>query len=126
MKDFDKWNEIKKIVNETRSSINVKEGQVFWCKMGLNIGDEIFGKGIFFRRPILVLKKFSQNVFLGLPISSKKKIGSWYYYIKSHERTVILNQVRIIDRKRLEEKMFEISEKTLQEVRNAICDLIKS
>ena len=38
-----------------------KEGEIWWCSIGLNVGDEEYGKGPFFQRPVLIFKKFTKN-----------------------------------------------------------------
>ncbi len=125
-KDFDRWNQVKKITDEKDVSIKIREGEVRWCKFGLNIGKEIIGKGENFRRPVLILKKYSGDVFLGLPLTTKEHHGDWYYKIVNEDvsRFVILNQGRILDRKRLEEKLFELSDLENMEVKKAYCTLI--
>ncbi len=125
-KDFDKWNKLKKNIDQSRPSIEIKEGEIRWCRFGLNIGHEIIGKGENFIRPVLILKKFSGDVFLGLPLTTKVHIGDWYYKIahSDMDRFVILNQGRILDRKRLEEKLFEVSELENENVKVAYCSLI--
>jgi len=44
----------------------------------MNIGDEVYGKGEYFSRPVLVYKKLTNTTFLGLPITTREKTGSWY------------------------------------------------
>lgn len=125
-KDFDNWNEVKKETDKTESLIKIRAGENRWCRFGINIGNEIVGKGNTFRRPVIILKKFSGDVFLGLPLTTKEHKGDWYYKI-DHEnisRYIILNQGRILDKKRLEEKLFEISEPELLEIKKAYCNLI--
>ena len=125
-KDFDNWNKIKKITNNLDIVIKIRVGEVRWCRFGINIGKEIIGKGETFRRPVLVLKKFSGDVFFGLPLTTKEHEGDWYYQIKNENipRSIILNQGRILDRKRLEEKLFEVTDLELIEIKKAYCSLI--
>lgn len=124
--DYNNWNEIKKITHKTDSLIGIRAGEIRWCRFGINIGNEIIGKGNTFHRPALILKKFSGDVFLGLPLTTKEHDGDWYYKIihDGVNQTVILNQGRILDRKRLEEKIFEISEAELEDIKKAYCALI--
>ncbi|MEN9921356.1 MAG: hypothetical protein RLZZ517_334 [Candidatus Parcubacteria bacterium] len=126
MKDFDRWNKIKKETSDSKTKLTIDEGDIRWCRIGLNIGDETYGKGETFSRPILIIKKFSTNVFWGIPLTSKLKKGSWYFYIKEFNRTAILNQMRIFDRKRLEERLCIVSKNTLKEIQEKLCILIKS
>ncbi|MEN9921358.1 MAG: hypothetical protein RLZZ517_336 [Candidatus Parcubacteria bacterium] len=126
MKDFDKWNEIKKEISKKTNQIILKEGAIYWCKFGINVGNETRGKGEYFKRPVLTLRKFSHDVFLGIPLTSKNKSGSWYYKIKRKDQTnfLILNQARLIDKKRLEEKIYQLNEKELQDIKITFCHLI--
>ncbi len=128
MKDFLEWNEVKISTDSSESKVRIREGEIRWCRVGINIGNEIVGKGEYFVRPVLVLKKFSGDVFLGIPLTSKAHKGNWYYVLKHREDggSLILNQARLFDRKRLEEKLFEISEQELKQVKEAFCDLILS
>jgi mRNA interferase MazF len=124
--DFDSWNKVKKSTSKNRSSLIIREGEIRWCKIGLNIGNETYGKGESFSRPILVIKKFSRDVFWGIPITQRKKEGSWYFYLKNISRTAILNQMRLFDRKRLDDVLFHISENQVEEIKSKIISLIKS
>lgn len=126
MNDFDRWNKIKQKTNNSNSLVMIKEGEICWCKFGLNIGFESFGKGEYFSRPVLIIKKFSKDVFWGIPLTSKYKEGSWYFYLNNHDKTLILNQMKLLDRKRLQSRITEISEKQLEEIKNKIIKLLKS
>jgi len=77
LKDFDAWNQLKKIVDGSSTSTKIREGEIRWCKFGVNVGNEAFGKGTGFKRPVLVLKKFSGDVFLAVPLTTKMHDGSW-------------------------------------------------
>ena len=77
-KDFDKWNSIKKDLDKRDKKFFFKDGEIWWMSVGLYVAKESCGKGIIFKRPVLVLKKLSSDTFIGLPLSSKEKIGSWF------------------------------------------------
>ena len=126
-KDFDNWNSIKKDTDAVMSNnIRIRVGEIRWCRFGINIGNEILGKGETFRRPVLILKKFSGDVFLGLPLTTRVHTGDWYYTINHEnvERSLILNQSRVLDKKRLEDKLFEVSELEIQKIKESYCSLI--
>lgn len=38
-KDFDSWNDIKKNLDGKAKDMLFKEREVWWCNLGLNIGD---------------------------------------------------------------------------------------
>ncbi len=62
------WFKIKIVLWDKKSHIVFKQGDIWWCSLGINIGEEMFGKGARFTRPVLVFRKFTSNSFLGLPI----------------------------------------------------------
>lgn len=125
MKDFDRWNRIKKKTDLSNSEIMIREGEISWCKFGVSIGYETFGKGQNFSRPVLIIKKFSSDVFWGVPLTSGRRVGSWYFYLKNRDETLILNQMKLLDRKRLENRISEISRRQLKIIKSKIAVLIK-
>jgi mRNA interferase MazF len=126
MKDFDRWNEVKKETEKMQTNPMIKEGEICWCRFGINIGNETIGKGKEFSRPVLIIKKFSRDVFWGVPLTSKRKNGSWYYFLKNQNRTLILNQMRIFDRKRLQSKITQLPSRQLEDIIREIIKLLKS
>ncbi|MCG2690333.1 type II toxin-antitoxin system PemK/MazF family toxin [Candidatus Parcubacteria bacterium] len=87
--------------------------------MGINLGEEIFGKGVKFTRPVLIFKKFTSNSFLGLPITKQEEQGSWYVEITIHKekRWVMLNQARILDKKRLTNRVGVLDDTDFQKLK---------
>lgn len=77
-KRFDEWNVVKSDLHARGTFRKIKEGDVWWCSIGENIGVEINGKQNFFLRPVLVLKKLSGFGFMGIPLTSQSHDGSWY------------------------------------------------
>ncbi len=126
MKKYDDWNKVKQETDNLENLIKIREGEIRWCRFGINIGNEIIGKGENFQRPVLILKKYSGQIFLGLPVTSTIRDGDWYFKInnKGVDRSVILNQGRSLDSKRLEEKIFELSEKELDKIKEKYCNLV--
>ena len=116
----------QKITDRLEAKTKIRIGEIRWCKFGVNIGKEIIGKDNTFHRPVIILKKFSGDVFFGLPLTTKFHKGDWYYQIihDGTTQTIILNQGRILDRKRLEEKLFEISETELKNIKKSFCELV--
>jgi mRNA interferase MazF len=66
---FNKWNDVKKIINKKENKVGFKEREIFWLRLGQNIGNEEFGKGNEFQRPVLVIKKLTKNIFIGVPFN---------------------------------------------------------
>ena len=106
-KDFDQWNERKKELENVTKRLLFKEGEVWWCAVGLNISNESCGKGEIFRRPILVLKKLSGTSCVGIPLSTQKKVGSWFTDITIHNTTqyMLLYQIRMFSTNRFQRRL---------------------
>lgn len=103
-----------------------KQGEIWWCSVGMNVGGEIFGKGKYFRRPVLVLKKFSKNMFLGLPMTLQEKQGSWFVEteLTGVRRWAILSQARTFDARRLESCVGRFDKNTADRIRTEFINLI--
>jgi len=126
-KDFDKWNMMKKITN---SSFDVKlyhARDIWWCILGTNIGFEQDGKGNSFERPVLILKGLSPNTCLVIPLTTSKykhKYRICLGDITGVETQVILSQMRVIDTKRLTEKIVMLDGATFEIIRKAVKDML--
>jgi mRNA interferase MazF len=81
-KKFLEWIGLKeKIHNKKSVPLYFNEGEIWWCAVGENIGIEINGKGKLFSRPVFVYKKLSKDGFLGIPLTTQEKKGSWFIEI---------------------------------------------
>lgn len=125
-KDFDGWNSIKKSLDAQQRTLHFREGEVWWCSIGQNIGEESFGKGSNFRRPVLVLKKLSRNSCIILPITSKMRIGSWYHelHIGSQCRWAMIHQIRFISVNRLSNRQFTLAFSEFEELKKSVAVLL--
>ncbi len=99
---------------------HVSEGDIWWVNIGDNVGQEINGKGKNFARPVYIYQKLSSDFYLVLPMTSKYKQGSWYVSIMQQARivTVCLHQVRVLDYRRLMNKLGEIDEADMVNIQN--------
>jgi len=100
---FDKWNEIKKITHLKNKKVFIKEGNIYLVIVGQNIGSEVYGKGKFFLRPVLVLKKLTSTTFLGIPLTTKEKNSKFYFPFKYKDTQsyAMLNQIKTFDVKKI-------------------------
>jgi len=107
MKEFNEWNEVKKLIDNRKNIINVKEREVYWASIGENIGSEQNGKGSAFSRPILIVRKLNRNLFFGVPLSTKNKEGSFFYnfHLNEEQSNALLVQAKVFDVKRLDNKI---------------------
>ena len=119
-KDFiPKWCKLKTALWDKQDKIIFKQSDIWWCSLGVNLGEEIFGKGEKFTRPVLIFRKFTSNSFLGLPITKNEKQGSWFVEITIHreKRWVMLNQARVLDKKRLTNRIGALDDVDFNNVR---------
>jgi mRNA interferase MazF len=127
-KKYDNWN-IKK--QEIQFSIieesYFKEGDIWWCSLGQNIGNETYGKGDDYRRPILVIRKLSSDLCVALPLTSKQKTGTWFtdILLDGESRCVMLYQIRTLNRKRFQRKMGEVSVEDFIKIKEKLESLLE-
>ncbi len=102
-----------------------KEGEIWWCMVGENVGIEMGGKGDFFTRPILIFKKLSKDGFLGIPMSTQDKSGTWYVKVKQSGEnvTVVLSQTKVFSSRRLYAKIGELDDVDCAKVGDAFFKL---
>ena len=126
MKDFDKWNEEKKILDEDDFSGFVHEREIWWCSLGVNVGHEEDGKNEQFERPALILKKWSNKTVIILPMPTKTKKNKYHFAFQHEgiEFAVILSQVRIISTNRLTRKIRKINRHLFGDIQRAFVGLI--
>ena len=122
-KDFDRWNELKKRI-ENRSdnfmSNFPKVGEVWMFNLGRNVGYEQNGSSEDFSRPVLVIKKFSSQMFWCVPLSSKQKNIDFYFNytdFNGHKVSAILAQMKLGSVKRFKRKLYDIDPNLFQEIR---------
>ncbi len=118
-KDFDNWNTKKKAThNKSFKPPLFKEREIWWVSVGINVGFEEDGKNENFVRPVLVIRKFNRELFLGLPMSTKVKDNKYYYPVTLEEKTVsvLISQIRVFSSKRIWNKMGELDTKDYKKV----------
>lgn len=122
------WCRLKVRLAVFSHGVKFKQGEVWWCCIGMNVGEEIFGKGARFTRPVLVFRKFTTHSFLGLPLTRQNKEGSWYVaiMIQGKENRVMLNQARILDAKRMTNKISTLSDDEFKHVQYRFVDFYLS
>lgn len=126
-KDFDNWNEKKKYLEIKNRKFLFKEGDIWWCSVGINVGNESCGKGRDFRRPVLVLKKLSYNCFIGIPISTQPKVGEWFCEIDTilGKRTALMYQIRMFSFSRLQHRLFALDEENVNMIKQKLEKLLE-
>jgi len=129
MKDFHQWHRLKQQLNEgPRKDRYFKEGDIWYCSIGINIGHEQDGKQALFERPVLIIKKFSHKMFWAIPLTRNLQKGSWYYstnFIGKDYSTANLSQLRMMDAKRLQRKIGALSRTKQNTVTEKIQEFIR-
>jgi len=128
-KDFDKWNKLKKDLQKEERKFFAHPREIWWSSLGINIGAEIDGKNENFERPIIILKVYSRESMLILPITSKEKNDKFHFKIEvenpneseKHNRPtwVKLTQSRVISNKRLLRKIGLVSQEEFIKLKKA-------
>lgn len=116
-KQFDTWNNTKKLIEDETRTINIREGEIRWVAFGVNVGSEIDGKGVSFTRPALVIHVIGSRLALVVPLSTKlKKLPGYLpFMFKSREVSMCFHQLRVVSQKRIYSRMGKVSESKLDE-----------
>jgi mRNA interferase MazF len=125
-KDFDRWNRIKKKTNAEQPRLyTVRE--IWWCRLGVNIGTEQDGNGEFFLRPAIILLGFGPGACLIVPLTTSIRehplrisVGA----VDGRPARANISQVRIIDTRRLVEKIGFLEKETFMILRKTAKDLL--
>ncbi len=135
MNIFDIWNNEKKILNESENTnfyVNTRE--IWFTKMGKNVGFEEDGKDDFLR-PVLVIKKVGSLFFTVALTSRGKKENKFYHKFKEIELSEknrkylntsysILSQVKTMDKRRFTQYLGKISEKEFKTIKQKLKALL--
>jgi|ERR1035437_1322257 mRNA interferase MazF len=127
-KKFEKWFICKPKI-ESKSILArtfFKEGQIWWCSLGVNVGIEIDGKNNDFERPVLVFQIFNSFHLLVIPISSESRNDRFHISVNIFDKkpTVILSQIRAVSSKRLLRKLTQLTPEEFKMIRNRIKDML--
>lgn len=113
MKNFDKWNIVKQRTEQKEHTAYFKEREIYWANIGENIGFEQNGKGDDFMRPLLIFRKYSNNLFCGIPLSTTLREGTFFFnfqFLESKKSNALLVQAKTFDVKRLDRKLGMINQ----------------
>ena len=121
-KDFDHWNSIKKATDTTEEDARLfyREGEIWWVRLGKNVGYALDGKSREFTRPVIVLKKYNQYSFLALPLTTAQKQNPYRLpigIVAGKQAFATLSQLRNIDSKRLVMKITHIEQDALEVIK---------
>lgn len=129
MKDFNRWNELKKKIDKIFDAPKnfPKEGEVWIASVGLNIGFEQNGSEDNFSRPMLIVKKFNNHMFWAVPLSTKQKDFDFYFnYTDPNNQKVsaILAQMKLVSVKRLKRDIYILPDEIFMQIRQKLKSFI--
>jgi len=125
-KDFDKWNKEKKELHEKNVELYYHVREIWWCYLGLNIGTEQDGNNEKFLRPVIIVRAFGPYTCLVIPLTTstqKHSLRVSVGKVKDKEATAVLSQMKVIDTKRLLEKIDFMENNAFLKLRKAIKNL---
>ena len=120
-KHFAEWMELKEKLHFGDSAPKINNGDIWWCGFGENVGVEINGKSSRFSRPVLIMKKLSNRGFMGIPLTSQEKTGSWYAEFKflNKKEYAAVCQARVMSTSRLYTKIGQVPKTDLDIIKEA-------
>ncbi len=126
-KHFEEWIKLKEKLHFGSSVPKISDGDVWWCGFGENVGVEINGKSGRFSRPVVIMKKLSRYGFMGLPLTSQEKSGSWYteFEFLGKKEFAAVCQARVMSVSRLYAKIGQIPKSDLDIIKKAFHELYK-
>jgi mRNA interferase MazF len=122
-KDFDRWNGSKKEIHSDAKRPFYHPREIWWCAVGVNVGNELDGTGKHYDRPVLVVRPFNAETFFGVALIGHPRTGRYYYplgKLGDREAVANLSQARLFDTKRLIRKLGTIDERTFRDLSKAL------
>lgn len=120
--EFDAWNVEKKRLDARKVEPLFKEGEVWWCALGVGVGVEIKGNGAHFTRPVVILRKLSGAGCIVAPVTRQERRGDWFHPLDWGQgpRWVMFSQIRLVSAQRLSNRVATLGSKELNALRHAL------
>ncbi len=122
-KDFDGWNKRKKAINGDERGVDFHEREIWWCAIGINIGSEQHSQASGYSRPVVIVKKFTRDIFWAIPLTTKTKEDIPFrirFSLHGNENDLLILQMRAYDRKRLIRKIAVMAKEEFARLTSAI------
>jgi mRNA interferase MazF len=106
-KEFQRWNDFKQVVDRNDRQFTFHEREIWWCSIGVNVGREQQSQTGDFSRPVLIIKRFTPDIFWGIPLTTKvRDVGFRVRFkIGEVENDALVFQMRSYDKKHLVRKI---------------------
>ncbi|OGG58937.1 hypothetical protein A3C89_03560 [Candidatus Kaiserbacteria bacterium RIFCSPHIGHO2_02_FULL_50_50] len=126
-KEFDAWNARKKITEQEINRLYTAR-EVWWCRLGENIGTEQNGKGEWFARPCIIMRGFGPDACLVVPISTSARnhpMRPSVGVVDGKNARANISQIRVIDTKRLAQRIGFLEEAEFLALKKIIGNLFR-
>jgi len=127
-RDFDGWNIYKKDIHKNSQNRFYRPREIRWCFLGVNVGFEENGKGKRYQRPILIIRGFNRQVCWVVPLSTTENINKYLIDIGrvgEKRSKAIISHLKLIDTKRLGDKVGVLNKDKFEIVKKSIRDLLQ-
>ncbi len=126
-KDFDTWNNVKKVTNDKPDNFGVHEREIWLMSFGVNVGVEIDVINEHFDRPALVLRRFNRQMAWILPTTQQAKDERFYekFSFGSEMFYVALTQIRTVSTKRFLRKVGMLSQEDFEKVKARVVEFVQ-
>jgi len=128
--DFDKWNDVKKQTNINKRNLGVKPREIFWAKIGVNVGDEEYGKGDMFSRPILIIRQLTSDLVLAVPLTTTIKDNDYFHSFQFNTKkgissnSAMILQIKTFSKKRITSKIGKLNIDDFKKIQDKIVKMI--
>lgn len=127
IKDFKKWHDKKSQVNQIEKRPFFHEREIWFCHLGSNIGFEQDGTGKDFQRPVVVIRKFNNEICWVISLSKTDKRNKYYFAFKFDANitsVAILSQIKLLDARRLSRRIGEMDKNEFHQLISKIKALL--
>jgi mRNA-degrading endonuclease toxin of MazEF toxin-antitoxin module len=117
---------VKKTIDK-RSFRFSRNREIWWCSLGINVGFEQDGTGEKYDRPVLIIKSLNRYVCIIVPITTSQETGLHRISIgilNKKECYAVISQLRLIDARRLKNKIKTLNQELFDPIENATKDLL--
>ena len=120
---FDNWNEVKKKTHKNQRKLGIKPREIFWLKIGQNIGSEEYGKDLEFVRPVIIVKQLTNDLFIGIPLTSTIKNDDYFHTFTYDNKqngltqnSAMILQLKVLSIKRLMNKIGIVNKEDFEKI----------
>lgn len=111
----------------------VRQREIWWCSIGVNVGVEQDGENDLYERPVLIIRKFNHRHFIGVPLTTQLKdfpFRHTLYYRNEAEGQVregqaLLSQMRSYDAMRLTRYVAKLGPKQFKELLEEVSRMLE-